>query len=296
MKQFTPEQIRKLKAAADIVENGDLAVIKKIIEFGDIIEESVSNLEEIKERTISAVEKIEKMEEIRQPVDGKPGRDGKDAVITDADLAAIAAKVKVPVIEKVIERVEVVKEQPIVTNEIVKEIIKEVPIEETRDKLEALEGDERLDVKAVKGIKNYDDEIATLQNRTQLLVQIASTRTNSSSSSAGSGGHIIQDEGVSLTQRSKLNFVGAGVTVTDDAGNDATLVTISTSSGAGYQTVTSGSINGTNTVFTWAVAPNAIVVDGVSMRKVAADGTVNWTGTTTTTLTVAPNFDIYGVA
>jgi hypothetical protein len=46
------------------------------------------------------------------------------------------------------------------------------------------------------------------------------------------GGHTIQDEGSNLTQRTKLNFVGAGVTVTDDAGNDATLVTI-TSGGTG---------------------------------------------------------------
>lgn len=42
----------------------------------------------------------------------------------------------------------------------------------------------------------------------------------------GSSGHTIQDEGVSLTARTKLNFVGAGVTVTDDAGNDQTDVTI----------------------------------------------------------------------
>lgn len=38
--------------------------------------------------------------------------------------------------------------------------------------------------------------------------------------------HVIQDEGVSLTQRSKLNFEGAGVTVTDDGANDETTVTI----------------------------------------------------------------------
>lgn len=42
---------------------------------------------------------------------------------------------------------------------------------------------------------------------------------------AGSG-HTIQDEGVSLTARSKLNFVGATVTATDDAANDATIVTL----------------------------------------------------------------------
>ena len=41
-------------------------------------------------------------------------------------------------------------------------------------------------------------------------------------------GHTIKDEGTALTQRTNLNFVGSGVTVTDDAGNNATKVTINT--------------------------------------------------------------------
>ena len=40
-------------------------------------------------------------------------------------------------------------------------------------------------------------------------------------------GHTIQDEGSSVTQRLKLNFVGAAVTVSDDVGNDASIVTVS---------------------------------------------------------------------
>lgn len=40
------------------------------------------------------------------------------------------------------------------------------------------------------------------------------------------GGHTIEDEGTPLTQRTKLNFVGSGVAVTDDSGDDATVVTI----------------------------------------------------------------------
>ena len=43
---------------------------------------------------------------------------------------------------------------------------------------------------------------------------------------ASSGGHTIQEEGSSLTQRTNLNFVGAGVTATDDSGNNATKVTV----------------------------------------------------------------------
>lgn len=51
--------------------------------------------------------------------------------------------------------------------------------------------------------------------------------------------HIIQEEGVSLTARSKLNFIGAAVTATDDAVNDATKITITAS--ASSLTVTSTS-------------------------------------------------------
>lgn len=40
-------------------------------------------------------------------------------------------------------------------------------------------------------------------------------------------GHTIADEATPLTQRATLNFVGAGVAVTDDAGNNRTVVTIS---------------------------------------------------------------------
>lgn len=51
------------------------------------------------------------------------------------------------------------------------------------------------------------------------------------SGTASGVGHTIQDEGIGLPQRTYLNFTGAGVTVTDDAGNDQTDVTISGGAG-----------------------------------------------------------------
>lgn len=51
---------------------------------------------------------------------------------------------------------------------------------------------------------------------------------------SGGTGHIIQDEGSDLTARDRLNFVGAGVSVTDDSGNGATKVTISGGGGGGH--------------------------------------------------------------
>jgi len=51
--------------------------------------------------------------------------------------------------------------------------------------------------------------------------------------SAGSNGYdTIQKEGYTLPQRTKINFAGVGVTVTDDSANDRTTVTIS-SGGSG---------------------------------------------------------------
>lgn len=55
---------------------------------------------------------------------------------------------------------------------------------------------------------------------------------------AGVDGHVVQDEGVDLPQRAKINFVGAGVTVTNEAGG--TQVEIPGSAGV-VQSVVAGS-------------------------------------------------------
>jgi len=53
----------------------------------------------------------------------------------------------------------------------------------------------------------------------------------------GGSPHIIQDEGVAETQRANLNFVGAGVSVSDDSVNNATVVTIAGGGGSGASTI-----------------------------------------------------------
>jgi hypothetical protein len=60
---------------------------------------------------------------------------------------------------------------------------------------------------------------------TNVLERDNGTTWDAMSSTSGDG-HVIEDEGTPLTARTKLNFVGAGVTVTDDSGDDASVVTI----------------------------------------------------------------------
>jgi hypothetical protein len=64
---------------------------------------------------------------------GAPGKDGKDYVLTQADKEEIASYIKVPVVEKVVEKTEVVREIPVVT-----ETIKEDTgaIEKVKEELE----------------------------------------------------------------------------------------------------------------------------------------------------------------
>ena len=60
----------------------------------------------------------------------------------------------------------------------------------------------------------------------QMQRRVDELSTVESGSSGGGSAHVIQDEGTPLAARANLNFAGAGVTGTDDAGNNATLVTI----------------------------------------------------------------------
>jgi len=113
--------------------------------------------------------------------------------------------------------------------------------EAVRNALELLQGGERLDKSAIRGL---DEALLTIEEKskqretnfgfvlrdvtagTGVTIDKSDPNRPVISSTGTGGGHVIEDEGTPLTQRTNLNFVGAGVTVTDDAGNDATVVTI----------------------------------------------------------------------
>ena len=70
---------------------------------------------------------------------------------------------------------------------------------------------------------------------------------------SGGGGHIIEDEGTPLAQQDNMNFVGAGVAVTDAGGK--TVVTIAGGGGGGGEV--RQSLNVTNANYSDALALNA---------------------------------------
>jgi hypothetical protein len=83
----------------------------------------------------------------------------------------------------------------------------------------------------------------------------------------GGSGHTIEDETTPLTNRSKLSFQGAGVTATDDSGNDRTIVTI------GSQT---------------SVSPDLVAIFAIDLPTLAlATGALRIYNTTGTTRTIS---------
>lgn len=81
------------------------------------------------------------------------------------------------------------------------------------------------------GSVNWPNDEPTLKTAASAIDVLALFVRNDGSTvegfSATTGtGHTIQDEGVDLTARTNLNFVGGGVAAADDSSNDATKVTI----------------------------------------------------------------------
>lgn len=105
------------------------------------------------------------------------------------------------------------------------------------------------------------------------------------------------------------NYVAVGGGVLDDGSKVIAPISIAAATGrlkvtaivsglaGGFQQPVSGAVDGSNQTFIWASAPKAIVVDqGRTMQKINnGDSFVNWTGTTTTVLTIAPNSDIFAI-
>lgn len=105
---------------------------------------------------------------------------------------------------------------------------------------------------------------------------------------------------VMSTRYADLNFkAGAGTSlaaVNNNTTKQVDFTLTSTATGGLTLLLPTGTVNGINNVFVFSSSPSVIIVDqGRSMQKTSSDGTINWTGTTTATLSIAPNFDIFGL-
>lgn len=90
---------------------------------------------------------------IPEPIKGDKG---DDYILTEYDKRNIAEKIKVPIVEKIVETI--IEKQPIITNE-----VKEVAVADTPEmivsKLESLEEGERLKISAIEDLRDELDRL-----------------------------------------------------------------------------------------------------------------------------------------
>ncbi len=105
-------------------------------------------LVELEEKILDGVkgDKGEKGDDGYTPIKGKDYFDGKDGEKGE--------KGDTTIVEKIIEKTEVIRETPIVTNEVKEVAIHETP-EEIRAKLESLKDEDRLDASAIKNLPEF---------------------------------------------------------------------------------------------------------------------------------------------
>ena len=97
-------------------------------------------------------------------------------------------------------------------------------------------------------------------------VQAAALKTATPLGTGTGGGHVIQEEGVNLNQRTNLNFSGSAVTAWDDLAGDATIVSIETGS------VSTGNLTASGSSVIIYGGTGAVVGTGTKIEVVSAGG------------------------
>lgn len=156
--QKDKKNLANLLIKADkLSKSKEIALAEEFITITDTIDELSEKLDTFSEELKKKDYLLEfDKEELRgeKGDNGEDGIDGEDYVLTEQDKKDIAKSIKVPVVEKVIEKIEVIRETPIITNEI-KEVAKYESAESLRDKLESLKEENRLDASAIKNLPEF---------------------------------------------------------------------------------------------------------------------------------------------
>lgn len=269
---LTEKQIRKLKKLAGVMDNGNIAILEHLLE----IEEKIDDTNESIEKKLPALENIidkvkgvkgdkgdkgDKGEDGRDGIDGVGGKDGRDGIDGKDGKNGLNGLVGP----------------------------QGVPGKDGRDGIDGKDGkDGFIDESTVAYLEDeikkldkkhggYGQVIRKLQAGTNVTIDDSNIEYPIINATGGGGsGHTIEDEGTPLTTRTKLNFVGAGVTVTDDSGDDATVVTISGGgSGAvdsvngetGVVTLTTDDISDTAQTNKWATAAEKTKLSNITVTQ-----------------------------
>jgi FtsZ-interacting cell division protein YlmF len=216
---------------------------------------------EIEEITSAIQQQVQ--QQIREP------KDGKDYVLTEKDKEQIAKQIKVPIVEKVVEKTEVIKEQPIVTQH-----IREMAFYEEADKI----------VKKLKNFKKSWIELSQIEGFDDYMRSFGENFLQQAKSFIPRALQSLYD--VQIT-----NEPTEGQTLTWNTAKKKWVPGTAVGSNAGLTLLTAtGTVDGTNADFTFTSKPTYIVSDGAWYVE-----NTGWTWSSpTATMSVPPQSVIWG--
>ncbi len=182
----------QLKRFTKVIQKGEIGLLEEIEVLHEELDSLKSKINDVK----TLAEETQKMEG-QAGLDGTDGKDGQDYVLTPADKKEIAKQIKVPVVEKIIEKIEVIKEQPIVT-EVINNVENKITTEDIVTKLLEIK-EPWFDWSLIKGTEKIinqeilDRAVSILDQRTSFLINKLSNlqnQVNNTPASTGGGVNI----------------------------------------------------------------------------------------------------------
>jgi hypothetical protein len=271
--ELTPKQLERVKKTIEVVEKGNLAISKQIFELEEYVD---SKIDEVKTQ-VAIIPEIVKSLKGKDGVDGKDGEKGDKG---DKPIAGIDYPLPKDGKDGKDGKNGINGKTPS-ANELVSLIKPLIP----------------APIPGIDGVNGKDGKDGSPDTAEDIIVKINSLDTEDDEFKIDAR-HIknlpkASVQRVPVGTGSQPVKAGTGISISYD-GNGAPVINV-TAVSVGYQRPT-GTVDGSNKIFVFAVAPNAICSDGVIIEKSQIDGTVNWTGTTTITMAIAPNFNIFSIA
>lgn len=153
---------------------------------------------------------------------------------------------------------------------------------------------EEVAITVIEYIKTLEGEIpAEAVSGLEILKEIPAIKKMAAENALPITTTFFFENGRPIGRAKNINLVGGTVVIRGDTA--IITPTGGSSVSAKLTPAETPKADGSIRTFTWSTPPSIIFNDGGPMQKVSTDGTVNWTGTTTTVLTVGPTFDIFGL-
>jgi hypothetical protein len=307
--ELSPKQQKRIQKLQKFSQDKDLATLENLLEIDEKIDEVKTNIdtkfsslqEELKKKLESELVLEIDREELKgddgyTPIKDVDYFDGKDYVLTSKDKKEIAESIKVPVVEKVIEKTEVIHETPIVT-----EVVREVAVKDDgKEIITKINEDKTTLIKKekIEGLdetfkNNHDDllnrAVSIVDNRTSFLINKVSNLSDKVANMGGGGGGTWGSITGTLSDQTDLqtalndkydasnpsgfisNISGQDLSTADNTTSQFITLADVPAEADTLQSVTDRGAVTTNSI----EAPSFVVTGGTSSEFLKADGSVD---------------------